>query len=372
MEAISRIIGKARDHPWLISLVIAGLLVIWVASGDFRSAGERPDPEADPPPEETAITSVRTREFEAEPTVAEVRGQGATEAARTVTLRAETSGRIAETPMRRGRHTETDEVVARLEDRDRRERVREAESRKEQAELNYEAERRMEERGLQARLRSAEASAELERARADLRSAQLELENSSIRMPFNGVLEERMVEIGDYVAPGDPVAEILELDPLIVIADIPEREFHLLREDGPGRARLRDGREVEGEIRYIGSRAQGNTRSFRVELEVDNPEGELPAGISAELILPQEPVPAHRIPASLLELDDEGGLRVKSVTEAGQVETHEVEIVRFGREAAWVSGLPETVRLITVGQGFVREGEMVDARPDEGPEMPRL
>lgn len=372
MRAISSILGKFRDHPWLISLVLAGLVVAWVATGEIRTIGEAPPPgEEAAPPDEAPPMAVRTREFEVEPTAREVRAQGATEASRSVTLRAETTGRVAETPLRRGRFAEAEAAVVRLQERDRRERLREAESRKDQAELNYEAERRMEERGLQARLRSAEARAELERARAELRAAELEVEHGTIRTPFEGVLEERMVEVGDFVSPGDPVAEFLELDPLIVAADIPEREFRNLREDAPGRARLRDGREISGEIRYVGARAREGTRSFRVELEVANPEGELPAGISAELILPQEPVPAHRIPVSLLELDDEGGLRVKAVTEEGRVETHEVEIVRFGRDAARVSGLPERVRLITVGHGFVEPGQRVEAHADERDETGR-
>ena len=44
---------------------------------------------------------------------------------------------------------------------------------------------------------------------------------------------------------------------------------------------------------------------------------------------------------------------------------HSVDIVRTGVDGVWVTGLPERVRVITVGQGFVREGDRVEAQADD-------
>ncbi|MDX1541801.1 MAG: hypothetical protein R3349_10410, partial [Geminicoccaceae bacterium] len=122
---------------------------------------------------------------------------------------------------------------------------------------------------------------------------------------------------------------------------------------------------VDGRIRYIASQAEPTTRTFRIELEVPNPKGRLPAGVSAELSIATDEVPAHPVPASLLALDDDGRLGIKSVTGDDRVRFHEAEIVRADGDRLWLAGLPEELRLITVGQGFVRDGDPV--RPvDDG------
>jgi multidrug efflux system membrane fusion protein len=64
-----------------------------------------------------------------------------------------------------------------------------------------------------------------------------------------------------------------------------------------------------------------------------------------------------------LALDDAGLLGLKSVDGEGRVHFHPVHILKSGRDGLWVEGLPDTVELITIGQGFVRAGDHVKAVP---------
>ena len=68
---------------------------------------------------------------------------------------------------------------------------------------------------------------------------------------------------------------------------------------------------------------------------------------------------AHRLPSALLSLDDQGVLGVKSVNNEGRVVFHEAHIERADGDAVWLSGLPDELKIITRGQGFVQPGEQV-------------
>lgn len=68
---------------------------------------------------------------------------------------------------------------------------------------------------------------------------------------------------------------------------------------------------------------------------------------------------AHRISAALLVLDDDGRLGIKAVDDTDTVRFFPARIVRAEAEDIWLGGLPERLRLITVGQGFVVDGQKV-------------
>ena len=121
---------------------------------------------------------------------------------------------------------------------------------------------------------------------------------------------------------------------------------------------------MRGRIRYVAPVADEATRTFTVELEVDNADGALRVGGTAELRIPAEEVFAHRIAPSLLTLDDAGNIGVKIVNDAGLVEFVVADIVMSSNDSVWLAGLPQTATIITVGQGYVTNGSVVAAIPE--------
>ena len=148
---------------------------------------------------------------------------------------------------------------------------------------------------------------------------------------FDGVVHDRVVEVGDFLAPGDPIAEIVDNDPLRVRAAVDQQDVARLQPGGLARVELITGQRLEGQIRYIAPTADPATRTFDVEVAVPNPE-RLPAGMSATVTL---------------VLDT-------------------VQTLRAEADGLWVRGLPPVARVITVGQGFVRPGDQVRPVPRAG------
>ena len=349
-------------RPIWIVLVIVVALAAWLASG--MVGGDEPAGEAAPKADQAQPVSVAVRTSTAEQVWREVELNGRTAPDRAVTLRAQTAGRIDSVNARRGARVEAGEVLARIALDDRGASRNEARAVVKQRRLQYEAVRKMSEKGYQTRTDLAQAKSDLEAAQAQLANIQQDIDNTVVRAPFAGVLETRPVEVGDYVAVGDEIARVIQQNPFVVRGDLAEKDVAFVEPGQPGRARLIDGSTVEGGVRYVATEADEATRTYPVELEVDNPGGRLVSGASAKLILPLEQVEAHEVAADLLTLDEAGEMGIKTIGEDGRVAFHGADIVKSSDQRLWLGGLPESVHLITSGQGFVRAGDAVQIVDD--------
>jgi multidrug efflux system membrane fusion protein len=224
----------------------------------------------------------------------------------------------------------------------------------------------MHERGLQAETQRLAAEAALAAARAQRAILSAELARVRIAAPFAGVITARPVEIGSLVERGDVIAELADDATLLAVAQAPQQQVADIRLGQAVEVRLLDGQAVAGRVRYVGRVADEGTRSFRIEAEVRNPDGRLPGGLSADLVISAGEVEAHALSPSQLTLDDAGRLGVKSVDGSERVVFHPVDMVQSRADTVWVSGLPPELRLITEGQGLVAPGEVVAvlSRPD--------
>ncbi len=347
------------------SYLIAGLLALaaagWVVSGQVVP-GDRTKLARKPPADlatTQVVPTVRVRAQIAEPRVAEVTLHGRTEATRKVDVKAETYGRIVKLAVDKGDRVEKGDVIARLSPEERPARLAEAKALREQREIEYQASLRLSEKGYRAETHLAGAKAALESAAAALARAEVELRNTTIRAPFEGLVADRQAEIGDFIDKGDAVARILDLDPVLAVAQISERSRGRVAVGGAARVTLIGGTEVAGEIRFVATEADATTRTFRIEVELPNPAATIPDGITAEIRLPLGEIAAHRVSPAILTLTDEGVVGVKTLGPDNRVRFHPVRIIGDGPDGVWLSGLPERVILITVGQEFVAEGQSV-------------
>lgn len=350
-------------RPWILSLLIALAVTAWLLSGIIgREVDDIPDPTAGSvagPAEFAEALPVQVRAQEAELVGREVTVFGRTAPVRRVELKAETDGRVEEIALARGDQARGGTLLLRLDLRDRAARLEQARAEVRQHESAYRGQLELQSDGYVSPTQLAETLARLESARAELVRAELDLANREIRAPFNGVLLERAVEVGDFVRAGDTVATWVDNTSIIVTGSVTERDAVELAPGAAATARLITGQEARGTIRYISPVADEATRTFLVELEIPNPDGKLPAGVTADMRIPVGERLAHRLSPSLLTLDAAGKLGVKTIDADNQVVFHEVEIVRSEAARVWVSGLPETANVIVVGQGYAAAGQRV-------------
>lgn len=344
----------SRHRSSLIILAVAVFLAAWIASGVLTREPAVVEPRAAPEPPTVAVRHSRASPIERLLTL-----QGEVLPDQQVMVRAETEGRLLETSAALGTAVETGTVIARIGMDDREARLRRAEAAVAGREADYRAVADLAREGFQAQLRVDTVLAELEAARAERESVRLDIDRTRIRAPIAGILNRREAEVGDYLSVGAPVAEIIENDPLKAVAQVPQHSIYRVRSGDPARVEFNDAEIREGTVRHVSSRADTATRTFRVEIEVDNSGRDLPSGISVRVRIPVEEVMAHRISPALVTLDSEGRLGIKTVDDDDRVEFHSIDPVRADVTGLWVAGLPDEIRIITVGQGFATVGEPV-------------
>ncbi|HMA16203.1 MAG TPA: efflux RND transporter periplasmic adaptor subunit [Kiloniellaceae bacterium] len=345
----------------IFAIVLAVGATLWVASGQFGGSGAQPAAQK-PPADLTALSEaplVRVRESRAEPHAVIDLLRGRTEANRLVEVKSETDARVVELAVDDGSRVKAGDVIARLAPGDRPARLAEAKALLSQRRIEFEAAQKLSQKGFRAETQVAANEAELQAAEAAVTVAEVELGYTTIRAPFDGVIDTRLVEIGTFVDRGDPIARLVELDPMLIVTQVNERDIQRLTIGAPGKARLMSGEAVEGRIRHIASVADEATRTFRVELEVANPTASIADGMTAEIALPLSETPAHLVSPAVLTLSDNGEIGVKAVDADSRVTFHPVKIVDTDSQGMWITGLPETVTLITVGQEYVAQGDAV-------------
>lgn len=349
----------ALTNTWFLAVVIAIAAVGWIASGVLAPSPATGDEATAQETEQVQMARVRVATFKSEKISDTLRLQGRTEADRRVTISAETSGTIEELFVDRGTTVEAEQVIARLDIDDREARVASAKALLVQRETEFEAARRLNAKGYRGDVDLSQAQAALDAAQAELELAMIERDRTIVSAPFAGVMFERDVELGDFVDRGDPIAYVVDLSVITAVGQVSERNLGNIRLGQPAQLRTLAGRSIEGTVSYVGTVADSTTRTFAVEVDVPNTDRALIEGVTVELNIPMEQLTAHSITPAILTLADDGTLGVRGVDETDHVVFYPVQILRDGLESVLVGGLPDEVRLITVGQEFVQEGQQV-------------
>lgn len=342
-----------------IVIIILGGLTLWMASGFFgghesEAEGAEAAAAATAAPQ---VFTVQARRQSAERIERLVLANGDTRPDQIVNIASQVEGQVMEVGPRKGARVAQGTLLLRIDTRDLDAQKAQAAAQVRTRELEHAAAQKLRETGYVTEGELSAKQAALESARAVLTGIELRMLGLKVEAPVSGVLEDRLVEKGDYVKVGEPVARLVKLDPLIIAGGVNENDIALIK---PGAAAEVEvlGRRLKGSVRYVASLADAATRSFTVEIAVANPQGQIPAGTSARLVLAVGEVLAQRIPTALLSLADDGSVGVKYVVD-GKVSFAKAEIVRAEGDAVYVSGLPQQIELITRGQGFVAAGQVV-------------
>ena len=353
---------------YITAISIAVATVVWLASGQFGAGPDEStqltiterNERAAAAVEDRAPSRVRARVTTAVEQTAYARVRGRTENKRTVDVRAETVGRVVDRPVELGDRVATGDVLCRLSMDDRGARLTEARAAVRQAYIEYRGSQRLKAEGLQSETAIATARASLAASRARLKSSELDVARTRVRAPFDGVVEVTHVEVGDYVQPGAGCVTLVDLDPMLLVGQLMEKDVARIRVGEPAFGELATGERLAGTIGFIGQQADPSTRTYRVEVEVPNPDHALRSGITTDLLIAAEIAPAHHVSPALFGLDDEGAVGVRTLDADNRVEFQRVTILRDDAEGVWITGLPDVATLITVGHEFVVPGERVD------------
>jgi multidrug efflux system membrane fusion protein len=280
---------------------------------------------------------------------------GHTEAYGKIPLKIRTSGVVERILHKKGSYVKKGETILRLRMEDRQAKLR-------KAEIEFNTSKHL----LAQDLISKSEYAQMEAA---YKSALETYDQVDVKAPFDGVVDTLGVEAGQYVASGNEIGTFLNLNPIKIRAEIPERYITRVKKGSVARAQLSSGQEIDAMLTYVGAVANASTRTFSIELEAPNRNYGIVEGLTAEIRLPLDTIPAVKLTvSSCLTFGDDGQVGLKAINADNVVEFYPVDLVREEKDGLWVSGLPAKANVIIAGQEYVRIGEKVDPsfiNPDE-------
>jgi multidrug efflux system membrane fusion protein len=314
-----------------------------------------------------APRSVRIAVVHAQPMSIDVPLRGRTKASAQVSVVAQTSGIVTEVDVQKGQVVKSGDTLCVLDKGARQLAVDQANAAVQQAQTAFESNQSLVQKGLAAQNTTLAAQSALAQAKTGLEQAQLELDRATIKASVGGTVSDPVATVGSMLALGTPCATIVQLDPMLFIASVPEAKIQYARLGLSADITTVTGDKAKGSVTYIAPTADDATRSFPIEISIPNPTGKIRDGITADADVVVGTAPAHVLPQSVLTLDDNGVLGIRTVEDGNKVAFHAVNIVKDTRDGVWVVGLPETINVITVGQEYVQPGQIVDAKTDPTP-----
>lgn len=353
---MSKLITRLRHQPAWVALIIFTLLVIWIASGMISGQAQELSIEDE---ESTPLQKVQVTTMLADQVNTEITVYGRTEPDRVATLRAEVNGQVKQIFALEGDVVKAGDKLVKLDENDLPQRIASAKATLKQRLIEQEGAQSLGKKGYQSQATQAQAEANVATAQAQLFALELALENTLIVAPFDGVVDKHFMEVGDYLRDGDSIATVVDLDPLVIRADVTEADVADLTVGQLAQGRLVAGETMSGSLRYIASVSSEGTNTFRIEVAVPNADRALLAGMSTELVIPMEETWAMRVTPALMALNEQGELGVK-VVEQDVVHFVPIQMVKSDTQGVWLKGLGQQADIITLGQGFVKEGDQVE------------
>ena len=186
----------------------------------------------------------------------------------------------------------------------------------------------------------------------------VELNRTEVKAPFSGFIEQ-IVKPGNFLERGQICATIIQLDPITLIAGVPEYDINKVRIGQNVLVELVTGQKIKGKLTFVSKSASPDTRTFIVESQIENSDGKIKDGLTAEISIEIDKVMAHKISPSILLLNDEGKLGIRIVNKNKYAKFIEIIILEDSEEGLWVTGIPEEVEIVIQGQGFVEDGQEV-------------
>jgi membrane fusion protein, multidrug efflux system len=336
----------------------------WVITGEFSAVGsEEPETteqaDATPTPVAAPLRTVAAVTPVFADFSREIRVSGATEADKNAVLAARADGIVQELKVVQGQNIAADALVLRLEGAETEAGVRTAESSLAKAAQELDVGEALFAKGSLSDLELTSRRADKAAAEAALSQAQAVADRLMLNAPFAGTIDSVDITVGEWVQSGAPIATLLSLDPIVIKAEVSERDVANVKVGAEAKVRLVTGAELKGTVRHVARQASEITRTFVIDVALPNADGAIPAGITAEVTLFAPPQPAITVPRSVLTISDDGSIGLRVVGADNIAKFAPVQIIEDGEQGLVVAGVPKDVRIIVAGQDLIRDGDEV-------------
>lgn len=347
----------------VLALVVFVAAALWVATGHFAAVGSEASKATEAKAAEPVPAAPKRTVAVVRAEVADyarlIRISGVTEADKLAVLAARSNGVVQSLAAEPGDSVERGAVVMLLEGEDVRAAVKTAQDQLAQAAEQLAVGEALNAKGSLPETQLTARRAAKSAAEGALSQAQAAADRLSLVAPFSGTVDAVNVEQGEWVQQGTPIATLISLDPIIVKAEVAERDVAHVSVGAKALVRLVSGVELEGTVKHLARKASDKTRTFALEVDLPNPDGAISSGMTAELRLTAATQPALTVPRSVLTLNEAGQIGLRVVQDGDIAAFLPVDLIDDTEAGFVVTGVPQGTRVIVAGQDLVRNGDPV-------------
>jgi multidrug efflux system membrane fusion protein len=292
-----------------------------------------------------------------------VRASGVLRPSFEIAIMSKKAGEVKEIFKPRGSSVFKDDLILTIDKGTLGEQLVASESNLKLAKKSFEISKNLSEKELRSELDTVRAEATYTSAKANVALINENIKNSEVRSRRRGLIEELEVEEGQFVKKNQLIGRIINLKEMLLYAPVAQTDI----------SKISDGDDViitvtgignrKGIVKRISSSASEATRTFSVEIEINNDDNSLKAGMSAEVGILVEKVKAFSISPAHLVIGEDGSLMVKTVKD-NIVKEKVVSLVRTSGDFALISGLNDEELVLTTGQAFVNLGDKIEYKVD--------
>ena len=291
---------------------------------------------------------------------------GFTEASRIVILKSQVEGKISSKFFDKGKTYKAGTQLILIDPEDKIAKLKEMEALLNQRKKEYEVAEKLFKKGFRSEVKLSESRTNFEKALALYENSQVKLNNTKIFVPFDSIVEESYVELGDYLKKGDPIAKVVDLDPIFISINVTEKEIDKIKKGEKASVKILDS-FYEGEVNYVSRTADKLTRNFKVQIKLSNPDNIIISGLSSEIEIGTKNDSAFFIASSLISLDSQGILGIKIILN-DKVSFLPIEVLSDVGTGYWIKLkklVAQDILIITQGSEYVKDGDLINFKFEE-------
>jgi len=201
----------------------------------------------------------------------------------------------------------------------------------------------------------------LAQRRSELNLARQQLADTILYAPLNGVVQEKRASVGEYLAAGAPVVDIVQIDPLRLRVDVPERESHKIHTGQSVRVTVEGDPDIYlGAVKRLSPSISQQNRVLSVEADVRN-NGHLKPGafVKAEIVTDQAAIAATVPPTALVVF---AGIEKVITVEGGKAVEKVVMTGRRGQDWVEIKSGVNVGQVVIVNPGNLQSGQAVSVQ----------
>jgi membrane fusion protein (multidrug efflux system) len=358
-------ISKTKNN-WLRRNLVKAVIIL-VAIAILTVIMKMPAKNREAPATEAPPVNVKVMTVKAEPQLADTFDLPAVvEPNRIVTISSEVSGRIERIPPKEGSKVSAGDLLVKLNTDLIRPEFESAKAQVERDQIEFDRMTNLTKENATTQRDLDNATSQLAISKARLEGIRARLERASILAPTSGVLNDLLVEEGEYVDAGNPVARLVDTDTVKVVVEIPERDiaFFSVGEKAEIFANSK-AESLVGAITFISELADPKTRSTRTEITLNNEQRLLRSGQIVNVQLTRRIIKdAILIPLlAVIPMEDSKAVYVVNSSQASRRDV-KLDVIK-GDQVQITSGLEPGDKLIIAGHRFVAPGQKVNIVPEK-------